>query len=157
MDIRVPEELQPILRDFTKAVLRDRPDDVLQYSKQYFVSKWEDQRMGERAPCERRDATATHAHSCSRVHSSVRRGACSPPTAPTASRLPSLSLAATYVLEPSTSTQFAELAEPHRLVTETTFQRFDTDCDGSLTIDELHLMVTETASAFGLGSAAKHG
>ena len=48
MDIRVPEELQPILRDFTKAVLRDRPDDVLQYSKQYFVSKWEEQRLGER-------------------------------------------------------------------------------------------------------------
>ena len=54
MDIRVPEELQPILRDFTKAVLRDRPDDVLEYSKAYFVSKWEEQRMGERAPCERR-------------------------------------------------------------------------------------------------------
>ena len=51
MDIRVPEELQPILRDFTKAVLRDRPDDVLEYSKAYFVSKWEEQRMGERAPC----------------------------------------------------------------------------------------------------------
>ena len=45
--IRVPEELQPILRDFTKAVLRDRPDDVLEYSKAYFVSKWEEQRMGE--------------------------------------------------------------------------------------------------------------
>lgn len=54
MDIRVPEELQPILRDFTKAVLRDRPDDVLEYSKAYFVSKWEEQRMGARAQCERR-------------------------------------------------------------------------------------------------------
>ena len=48
MDIRVPEELQPILRDFTKAVLRDRPDDVLQYSRQYFIGKWSEERMGER-------------------------------------------------------------------------------------------------------------
>jgi hypothetical protein len=61
MDIRVPEELQPILRDFTKAVLRDRPDDVLEYSKAYFVSKWEEQRMGERAPCERRASPPYHA------------------------------------------------------------------------------------------------
>ena len=73
MDIRVPEELQPILRDFTKAVLRDRPDDVLEYSKAYFVSKWEEQRMGERAPCERRASPPL-----SRVHSSFHRGACSP-------------------------------------------------------------------------------
>ena len=47
MDIRVPEELQPILRDFTKAVLRDRPDDVLQYSRQYFIARWTEERMGE--------------------------------------------------------------------------------------------------------------
>ena len=44
----MPEELQPILRDFTKAVLRDRPDDVLQYSRQYFIGKWSEERMGER-------------------------------------------------------------------------------------------------------------
>ena len=49
MDIRVPEELQPILRDFTKAVLRERPDDVLQFSRDYFVSKWSEQRMSARA------------------------------------------------------------------------------------------------------------
>ena len=43
----MPEELQPILRDFTKAVLRDRPDDVLQYSRQYFIARWTEERMGE--------------------------------------------------------------------------------------------------------------
>ena len=53
-ELSTEKVLQPILRDFTKAVLRDRPDDVLEYSKAYFVSKWEEQRMGERAPCERR-------------------------------------------------------------------------------------------------------
>ena len=100
--IRVPEELQPILRDFTKAVLRDRPDDVLEYSKAYFVSKWTEQRM------------------------------------------------ASYILPPSTSEQFNTMPEPLKLATETTFKRFDLDCDGQLTIDELHLMVTETANAFGL-------
>mmetsp|Transcript_6185 Transcript_6185/g.14889 ORF Transcript_6185/g.14889 Transcript_6185/m.14889 type:complete len:144 (+) Transcript_6185:82-513(+) len=102
MDIRVPEELQPILRDFTKAVLRDRPDDVLEYSKAYFVSKWEEQRM------------------------------------------------ASYILEPSESEQYNSMPEPLKLATATTFKRFDIDCDGQLTIDELHMMVTETANAFGL-------
>lgn len=73
MDIRVPEELQPILRDFTKAVLRDRPDDVLEYSKAYFVSKWEEQRMGARAPLR-----TPRLAPLSRVRSSFHRGACSP-------------------------------------------------------------------------------
>jgi len=68
--IRVPEELQPILRDFTKAVLRDRPDDVLEYSKAYFVSKWEEQRMGERPWRTPRPPT--------RTHTSSHPGACSP-------------------------------------------------------------------------------
>ena len=68
--IRVPEELQPILRDFAKAVLRDRPDDVLEYSKAYFVSKWEEQRMGERPWRTPRPP--------SRTHTSSHRGACSP-------------------------------------------------------------------------------
>ena len=31
---------QPILRDFTKAVLRERPEDVLLFSRDYFVAKW---------------------------------------------------------------------------------------------------------------------
>jgi len=61
--IRVPEELQPILRDFTKAVLRDRPDDVLEYSKAYFVSKWEEQRMGERPWRTPRPPSRTHTSS----------------------------------------------------------------------------------------------
>tara|TARA_B110001452_G_scaffold247860_1_gene234198 strand:- start:216 stop:362 length:147 start_codon:yes stop_codon:yes gene_type:complete len=45
-EIRVPEELQPILRDFTKAVLRERPEDVLLFSRDYFLAKWSEQRMG---------------------------------------------------------------------------------------------------------------
>ena len=57
---------------------------------------------------------------------------------------------ASYILPPSTSEQFNTMPEPLKLATETTFKRFDLDCDGQLTIDELHLMVTETANAFGL-------
>lgn len=53
-EIRVPEELQPILRDFTKAVLRERPEDVLLFSRDYFVAKWSEQRMGA--------LTCLHAH-----------------------------------------------------------------------------------------------
>ena len=145
--IRVPEELQPILRDFTKAVLRDRPDDVLEYSKAYFVSKWEEQRMGERRACH------THAH----LLPPRRLLTLDPPTA----RAAPLSLirfhvcAASYILPPSTSEQFNTMPEPLKLATETTFKRFDLDCDGQLTIDELHLMVTETANAFGLEPAPR--
>lgn len=79
-----------------------RSDDVLEYSKAYFVSKWEEQRM------------------------------------------------ASYILEPSESEQYNSMPEPLKLATATTFKRFDIDCDGQLTIDELHMMVTETANAFGL-------
>ena len=64
--------------------------------------------------------------------------------------------AASYILEPSTSEQFNGMPEPLKLATETTFKRFDVDCDGQLTIDELHQMVTETANAFGLEAAPKH-
>ena len=63
--------------------------------------------------------------------------------------------AASYILPPSTSEQFNTMPEPLKLATETTFKRFDLDCDGQLTIDELHLMVTETANAFGLEPAPR--
>jgi hypothetical protein len=43
--IHVPADLQHVLRDFTKAVLRDMPHDVLAYSKDYFVEKAAEQRM----------------------------------------------------------------------------------------------------------------
>jgi len=74
-EIRIPEELQPILRDFTKAVLRDGPEDVLAYSREYFVNKWSEERM------------------------------------------------ANYTLEPSTSSAFAELAEPLQRAAEAIFKR----------------------------------
>ena len=44
--IPVPPELQQVLREFTKAVLRDMPQDVLAYSKDYFIEKAQEQRMG---------------------------------------------------------------------------------------------------------------
>jgi len=44
-EINVPPELQVCLREFTKAVLRDMPTDVLSYSKEYFVEKAQQVRM----------------------------------------------------------------------------------------------------------------
>ena len=44
-EIKVPAELQVCLREFTKAVLRDMPEDVLAYSKDYFVNKAQEIRM----------------------------------------------------------------------------------------------------------------
>ena len=44
-EIKVPGELQQVLREFTKAVLRDMPEDVLAYSKDYFVEKAAAKRM----------------------------------------------------------------------------------------------------------------
>ena len=45
--IQCPPELQNCLRDYTKAVLRDKPAsvDLLQYSKDYFVEKAHQNRM----------------------------------------------------------------------------------------------------------------
>lgn len=37
--INVMPDLQPVLREFTKAVLRDMPENVLAYSKEFFVEK----------------------------------------------------------------------------------------------------------------------
>ena len=44
-EIKVPAELQVCLREFTKAVLRDMPENVLEYSKDYFVEKAQQIRM----------------------------------------------------------------------------------------------------------------
>jgi hypothetical protein len=38
-EIQVPLELQLVLREFTKSVLREGPEDVLTYSRDYFVEK----------------------------------------------------------------------------------------------------------------------
>ena len=45
MQINVPAELQVCLREFTKSVLRDTPEDVLLYSKDYFTEKAQQNRM----------------------------------------------------------------------------------------------------------------
>ena len=47
MDIQVPLELQVVLREFTKTVLRERPEDVLEFSREYFVEKAAQSRMCE--------------------------------------------------------------------------------------------------------------
>jgi len=47
MQINVPAELQHVLRDFTKAMLRDTPDDILMYSRDYFNEKASQNRMAK--------------------------------------------------------------------------------------------------------------
>ena len=44
-EINVPAELQTVLREFTKAVLKDMPSEILVYSKDYFVEKAQQRRM----------------------------------------------------------------------------------------------------------------
>jgi len=43
--INVMPELQVALREFTKAVLRDSPEDVMEYSRDYFMEKFQARRM----------------------------------------------------------------------------------------------------------------
>ena len=43
--INVPAQLQPVLREFTKAVLRDMPEDCIAYGKAYFTEKAAELRM----------------------------------------------------------------------------------------------------------------
>ena len=50
MEIQVPLELQVVLREFTKTVLRERPSDVLEFSRDYFVEKAAQYRMCELQP-----------------------------------------------------------------------------------------------------------
>uniref|UniRef100_A0A7S4EUS6 EF-hand domain-containing protein n=1 Tax=Chrysotila carterae TaxID=13221 RepID=A0A7S4EUS6_CHRCT len=45
--IVVSPELQQVLREYTKAVMRDRPEDVLSYSRDWFIEKTHEQRIGE--------------------------------------------------------------------------------------------------------------
>ncbi|KAL1528733.1 hypothetical protein AB1Y20_010066 [Prymnesium parvum] len=44
-EIPVPLELQVVLREFTKTVLREKPKDVLEFSRNYFVEKCTQTRM----------------------------------------------------------------------------------------------------------------
>jgi hypothetical protein len=46
--IVVTPELQQVLRDLTKAVMRDQPVAVLEYSHLWFVNQFTDRRMGAR-------------------------------------------------------------------------------------------------------------
>ena len=119
MEIRVPEELQPILRDYTKAVIRERPEDVLQFSRDYFVALWTEQRMGEYSrPSERGGASPARAQPLRRASHNVAAATktCQP--------RPCLSAcAASYTLEPSTSSAFAELEGPLKRGTEMIFKR----------------------------------
>lgn len=43
--ISVPLELQVVLREFTKTVLREKPQDILVFSRDYFVEKCTQLRM----------------------------------------------------------------------------------------------------------------
>ena len=42
--IMIPPDLQLVLRDFTKSVLRDKPDDLLVFCRDYFCQKAEEAR-----------------------------------------------------------------------------------------------------------------
>ena len=45
--IVVAPAMQKLLLDYSKAVLRDRPSDVLEYSAQWFVDKKEEESLSE--------------------------------------------------------------------------------------------------------------
>eukprot|EP00967_Tisochrysis_lutea_P154243 scaffold305989_cov28-Tisochrysis_lutea.AAC.1 len=44
--IVVTPELQEVMREYTKAVMRDKPDNLLEYSQHWFVTKYTERRMG---------------------------------------------------------------------------------------------------------------
>ena len=99
--INVPQELQVCLREFSKAVLRDMPADVLAYSKDYFVEKAQQVRMDS------------------------------------------------YKLPPSTSKPFNELSHVLQQQIEDVFKRYDSDCDVSISIDELRTLMSDLGGLFG--------
>ena len=103
MQIEVPLELQSCLREYTKAVLRDKPPsaDILQYSKDFFVEKSQQIRM----------------------HS--------------------------YKLPASTSKPFLELSPHVQHQIEDVFKRYDLDCDHSISLEELRILVGDLGGLFG--------
>jgi hypothetical protein len=101
MEINVPADLQVCLRDFTKAVLRDMPDDVLAYSKDYFVEKAQQIRMES------------------------------------------------YKLPASTSKPFNELSAVLQQQIEDVFKRYDSDCDMSISLEELRTLMDDLGGLFG--------
>jgi hypothetical protein len=47
--IQVPPDLARILREFTKAVIKEHPDDVVEFSWRYFKAKVEEKEKAELA------------------------------------------------------------------------------------------------------------
>ena len=45
MEINIPNDLQTVLREFTKSTLRDRPENMLLYARDYFNEKASQLRM----------------------------------------------------------------------------------------------------------------
>ena len=41
-EFTVPPEMPEVLRDFTREVLRDQPEDVAKYGYEYFLKKMEE-------------------------------------------------------------------------------------------------------------------
>ena len=99
--INVPAELQVCLREFTKAVLRDTPEDVLAYAKDYFVEKAQQIRMES------------------------------------------------YKLPASTSKPFQELSPALQQQIEDVFKRYDSDCDISISLEELRTLMGDLGGLFG--------
>ena len=99
----MPPALQTCLREYTKAVLRDKADsaNLLQYSKDYFCMKAQEIRMDS------------------------------------------------YKLPPSTSKPFNELNPDLQGQIGDVFKRYDLDCDQSLTIDELRILMGDLGGLFG--------
>lgn len=100
-EINVPTDLQVVLREFTKSVLRDMPTDVLAYSKDYFVERAHEKRMES------------------------------------------------YQLPGSTSKPFNELSAVLQQQIEDVFKRYDSDCDMSISLEELRTLMGDLGGLFG--------
>jgi len=97
-------ELQVVLREFTKTVLRTCPEDVLAFSREYFVEKAAQYRMS------------------------------------------------TYVLPPSDSKTYEELPSDIKEQIQAVFKRYDGDCDMSITVAELKLLMQDLGGLFGFAN-----
>jgi len=47
--ISIPPELQPVLRDFTKAVMKEQPTNLLHFARDYFVEQATEERVASYA------------------------------------------------------------------------------------------------------------
>eukprot|EP00965_Chrysotila_dentata_P076876 2538152-Pleurochrysis_carterae.AAC.9 len=149
--IVVSPELQQVLREYTKAVMRDRPEDVLSYSRDWFIEKTHEQRIGVHQHLSAMELCLNDAcqPQCSHVLDPC------PPKASYAEGRALWSLlhdeltAGEYELPESNSDKYNALSGELKRKIAVSFKRYDVNCDRAINSLELRQLLRGAGKLFG--------